>query len=70
MAWITLEQAAAWCGGRIDPKYAKVAFLGANNDSRKIQKDQLFIALQCERDGHDYVPSALQNGAAAVLCNH
>ena len=70
MAWITLEQAAAWCGGRIDPKYAKVAFLGANNDSRKIQKDQLFIALQGERDGHDYVPSALQNGAAAVLCNH
>ena len=70
MAWITLEQAAAWCGGQIDPKYAKVAFLGANNDSRKIQKGELFIALQGARDGHDYVASALQNGAAAVLCNH
>ena len=70
MGWITLEQAASWCGGRIDPKYAQVAFLGANNDSRNIQKDQLFIALQGARDGHDFIPSALQKGAAAVLCNH
>ena len=70
MGWITLEQAASWCGGRIDPKYAQVAFWGANNDSRNIQKDQLFIALQGARDGHDFIPSALQKGAAAVLCNH
>ena len=70
MGKITLEQAAAWCGGTIDPQYKDVAFLGANNDSRKIQAGQLFVALQGERDGHDFIPAALEKGAAAVLCTH
>ncbi len=70
MAKITLEQAALWCGGTVDPKYAQVTFCGAGNDSRSIEKGQLFVALQGVRDGHDYVPMALQNGAAAVLCTH
>ena len=70
MGRITLQQAADWCGGKIDPKYAGVTFLGANNDTRKLQPGQLFIALQGERDGHDFVPKALENGAAAVLCTH
>ena len=70
MGRITLQQAAAWCGGYVDPKYRDVTFLGANNDSRKIVKDQLFIALQGVRDGHDFIPAALENGAAAVLCTH
>ena len=70
MGRITLAQAARWCGGYVDPKYKDVTFLGANNDSRKIEKDQLFIALQGERDGHDFIPKALENGASAVLCTH
>ena len=70
MGRITLQQAALWCGGLVDPKYKDVTFLGANNDSRKIEKDQLFVALQGVRDGHDFIPAALQNGAAAVLCTH
>ena len=70
MGRITLHQAAQWCGGRIDPKYKDVTFLGANNDSRKIIKDQLFVALQGERDGHDFIPAALEKGAACVLCTH
>ena len=70
MGRITLAQAARWCGGRIDPKYKDVTFLGANNDSRKIEKDQLFVALQGERDGHDFIPKALEKGASAVLCTH
>lgn len=69
MGTIRLEQAAAWCGGVIDPKYADVTFLGASNDSRTLQPGQLFIALSGERDGHDYIPMALEKGAAAVLCN-
>ena len=70
MGRITLQQAAQWCGGKIDSKYRDITFLGANNDSRKIKKDQLFVALQGERDGHDFVPAALEKGAAAVLCTH
>ena len=69
MAKITLAQAAAWCGGWVDPKYADVTFLGANNDSRKIQPGQLFLALQGARDGHDFIPMAMEKGAAAVLCS-
>ena len=69
MARITLGQAAAWCGGRIDPKYAEVNFLGANNDTRKIEPGQLFVALTGQRDGHDFVPAAMEKGAAAVLCS-
>ena len=70
MGRITLQQAAQWCGGRIDPKYKDVTFLGANMDTRKIEAGQLFIALKGERDGHDYIPAAFEKGAAAVLCNH
>ena len=70
MGIITLRQAAAWCGGQIDPKYADVTFLGASNDSRNIQPGQLFLALKGARDGHDFIPMAMENGAAAVLCSH
>ena len=70
MAQITLAQAAAWCGGTVNPKYAQVAFCGANNDSRNVQAGQLFVALQGARDGHDFIPMALEKGAAAVLCTH
>ena len=69
MGRITLQQAALWCGGRIDPKYKDVTFLGANNDTRKLEAGQLFIALQGARDGHDFIPAALEKGAAAVLCS-
>lgn len=70
MGRITLQQAALWCGGKIDDKYKDVTFLGANNDTRKIEKDQLFVALQGVRDGHDFISAALEKGAAAVLCTH
>ncbi len=68
MGRITLKQAAEWCGGTIDPKYADVEFLGANNDTRIIKEGQLFIALKGARDGHDFIPMAMEKGAAAVLC--
>ena len=70
MGVITLEQAAKWCGGKIDPKYKEVTFLGANNDTRKLQAGQLFLALQGARDGHEFIPAAMEKGAAAVLCTH
>ena len=70
MGNITLQQAAAWCGGTIDPKYAQVEFLGANNDTRILREGQLFLALKGARDGHDFIPQAFEKGAAAVLCEH
>ena len=69
MAKITLKQAAAWCGGIVDEKFENVEFLGANNDTRVLKPGQLFIVLQGARDGHDYIPAAMEKGAAAVLCS-
>ena len=70
MSRITLAQAAQWCGGTVDPKYAQISFLGASNDSRSVKPGQLFVALEGVRDGHDLIPAALAAGAAAVLCSH
>ena len=69
MAFITLKQAALWCGGYVEPKYENVEFLGACNDTRVLQPGQLFIVLQGARDGHDFIPAAMEKGAAAVLCS-
>ena len=69
MGKLTLKQAAAWCGGWVDPKYEDVEFFGANNDTRLIQPGQLFIVLQGARDGHDFIPNAMEKGAAAALCS-
>ena len=69
MATITLKQAAAWCGGTVEEKYENVEFLGANNDTRVLKPGQLFIVLQGARDGHDFIPAAMEKGAAAVLCS-
>ena len=70
MGRITLQQAAQWCGGKIDPKYADVTFFGANIDTRKLETGQMFVALQGARDGHDFIDVAFEKGAAAVLCTH
>jgi len=69
MANITLRQAALWCGGTVDEKYADLEFFGANNDTRILKPGQLFIVLQGARDGHDFIPAAMEKGAAAVLCS-
>lgn len=38
-------------------------------DSRKVTPQTLFVALKGESvDGHDYIPSAIERGAIAILC--
>ncbi len=70
MGIITLRQAADWCGGHVAPEFENLTFMGANNDTRKLLPGQLFIALEGVRDGHDFIGTALEKGAAAVLCKH
>lgn len=70
MGAITLAQAAAWCGGQVAEQFAKVTFDGACNDTRTLLPGQLFVVLKAQRDGHAYIPNAMEKGAAAVLCNH
>lgn len=41
---------------------------GLANDSRKVEKGFLFIAVKgFEQDGHRYIPQAIQNGAVAIV---
>lgn len=40
------------------------------SDSRKVQKGQIFVALKgLTVDGHDYIPSAIKNGASKIICD-
>jgi UDP-N-acetylmuramoyl-tripeptide--D-alanyl-D-alanine ligase len=40
---------------------------GATQDSRAVAPGQLFVPLVAERDGHDFIPGALERGATAHL---
>jgi UDP-N-acetylmuramoyl-tripeptide--D-alanyl-D-alanine ligase len=56
---------AAATGGRLDGP--DVVVDGATQDSRAITGGQLFVPVRAERDGHDFIAAALDNGAAAYL---
>jgi UDP-N-acetylmuramoyl-L-alanyl-D-glutamate--2,6-diaminopimelate ligase len=50
--------------GDLQLQIASLAF-----DSRKVTPQTLFVALKGESvDGHDYIPSAIERGAIAILC--
>ena len=39
-------------------------------DSRKVKPGTLFVAIKgIQRDGHQYIPQAIENGAVAILSN-
>ena len=60
----TAADAAAATGGRAQGDWAAS---GVSIDTRTIRPGDLFVALQAERDGHDFVAQALEKGAAAAL---
>lgn len=66
---ISLEQAAAWCGGRVSEAYQDITFFGANFDTRRLAAGELFVALKGQRDGHEFARAAIERGAAAVLAS-
>ncbi|MEY4175793.1 MAG: UDP-N-acetylmuramoyl-tripeptide--D-alanyl-D-alanine ligase, partial [Actinomycetota bacterium] len=56
---------AAATGGRVVGPDCDID--GVSFDTRSIRQGQLFVPLVAARDGHDFVPAALQAGAAAYL---
>lgn len=67
MNW-TLKQMAAWCGVTVPAEFENIEITHVTSDSRKVQKGSLFVAIKGENhDGHDFVISAMAQGAAAVL---
>jgi len=66
---ITLAQAAKWCGGQLDEKYASVTFLGASGDHRWVQPGELFVTLDEGPHLNESIRVAMERGAVAVLCS-
>ena len=48
-------------------QFENVALRNAEFDSRLIEPDDLFVPLKGARDGHDFIPTAFAQGAAATL---
>ena len=69
MDGMTIERAAAACGGRLCGVENKEHELGrVIIDSRAVQPGDLFVAYKGEHtDGHEYIAAALEKGAACCL---
>lgn len=69
MKHMSLQEIAAACGGVYhgDPAAASREVSGVVIDSRKVEKDSLFVAIKGARvDGHSFIPQVMENGA---LCS-
>ena len=51
-------------------QFENVALRNAEFDSRLIESGDLFVPLKGGRDGHDFIPTAFAQGAAATLSEH
>lgn len=62
----TADEIAQSTGGEVvgDPD---VVVDGATQDSRAVEPGHLFVPLVAERDGHDFISAAIEQGAAAYL---
>lgn len=48
---------------------AELEISGVSYDSRKTEKGDMFVAIRgFESDGHKFIPKAVENGAAVILC--
>lgn len=67
MEW-TLEELARAARGTIVRRGALTALGGVSTDSRRVEKDGVFVALRGEsRDGHAFVSEAVRRGGACVV---
>ncbi|UCC45708.1 MAG: UDP-N-acetylmuramoyl-tripeptide--D-alanyl-D-alanine ligase [Candidatus Zixiibacteriota bacterium] len=64
-----VDQLASMIDGKlVDPMLSSREFRGVSIDSRTLKPGELFVALHGEHtDGHDYVPQAIEAGAAAIM---
>jgi len=65
MERFTLAQAAAWTNARLS---GDAVLTSVSTDSRKITAGALFLPIRGDRfDGHDFIGTAIENGAQAVV---
>ena len=63
----SLKELAERMQGTVLQGNPELCFRHFNIDSRLTQPGELFFAIQAERNGHDFVPHAVQQGAAGVV---
>lgn len=67
---MSLQEIATACGGTYfgDSTKLSLEVSGVAIDSRKVEKDFLFVAIKGARvDGHDFIPQVMENGALCAL---
>jgi len=64
---LRLNQLAAKMNGKIEQGDPSSKFSDFSIDSRDIKKGSLFFALKGQRDGHDFIPDAVKNGARGAV---
>lgn len=47
-----------------------VSAYGVSINTRTLQKGNIYFALKREKDGHDYIPEAIKNGASTLVVDH
>ena len=66
MPFFDSDSLAKWSGGTWKNK-PDDSISGFSIDSRSISKGEMFVAIEAERDGHDFLSAAEENGAGAAL---
>lgn len=68
---MTIGELAEMLGPGVSIKGASgIRFSSVEIDSRKIQSNGLFFAIEAQRDGHDFVQDAADMGACAAVVSH
>jgi UDP-N-acetylmuramoyl-tripeptide--D-alanyl-D-alanine ligase len=62
----TADQIAECCGGQVVGR-GDLRPTGLSNDGRSIEPGGMFVALIDQRDGHEFIPQARENGARLFL---
>lgn len=65
----SVDELVAATRGTLDGANSEVPVTGISIDTRTIRNGDLFVALQDQRDGHDFVSAAFAKGAAIALVN-
>ena len=66
---MSLKEIAAACGGTYhgDPALLSKEASSVAIDSRKVQKDTLFVAIKGARvDGHSFIPQVMEQGPSVL----
>ncbi len=69
MQKLTINDIVSATGGTLVCGNPETVIENISTDSRRMQGGGLFVPLAAERDGHDYIPSAFENGADAVIAH-